>query len=53
MVRGYWRLGPATFGRDMSFGEDPNYEFAYMRIGKFQIVAEWRSGWKELSFAWG
>ncbi|MCK9569735.1 hypothetical protein M0R72_12400 [Candidatus Pacearchaeota archaeon] len=53
-MRGYWRLGPATFGRDTDFArEAENFEFAYMRIWKFQIVCEWRIGWKELSFAWG
>jgi hypothetical protein len=54
MQHGYWRIGPATFGRDTDFAsEEEDFGFAYMRISKFQIVYEWRKGWKELSVAWG
>lgn len=54
MPRGYWHIGPATVGRDTDSSlADGNFEFAYMRISKFQIVVEWKKGWKELSFAWG
>jgi len=52
-MSGYWRIGPAIFGRDTDISQENEIEIAYMRLGKFQIVCEWRTGWHEISMAWG